>query len=60
LLRLLFDSINIIYSNSNLAFELQNDLFIASTETFSNWTSPTQSPSWIDEDKTILQLDRNN
>lgn len=60
LLRLLFDPINILYSNSNLASELQSDLFVASTETFSNWTSPTQSPSWIDEDKTILQLDRNN
>jgi hypothetical protein len=57
---LLFDPINIFYSNSNLASELQSDLFVASTETFSNWTSPTQSPSWVDEDKTILQLDRNN
>ena len=60
LLRLRFDPASFSYWTSSLASDIQTQLFLGSSETFSNWTSPTGTPSWIDGSKTILQIDRNN
>ncbi len=61
LLRLLFDPVHFSYSTSAIASVIQTNLFLASTETFMNNTSPTASPSWVDPlVNTQLQIDRNN
>ena len=60
LLQLHFDNTQISYTTSSVATDLQTNLFLWSSQTFANWTSPTWTPSWIDPQKTFLQIDRNN
>ncbi len=61
LLQLLLDPLTYSYSMSDTSTTLQTALFVWSTQTFSSWTSPTATPSWIAwSNHTLLQIDRNN
>lgn len=61
LLQLLFNPLAYSYDQSDTATTLQTNLFLGSTQTFTSWTSPTGTPSWIAwSNHTLLQIDRNN
>ncbi len=60
LLRLQLDPTHFSYNTSDVASVLQTQLFVASTASFSIYSNPSVYPTWLDANKTILQIDRYN
>ncbi|MDD3262873.1 MAG: hypothetical protein PHR61_03420 [Candidatus Absconditabacteria bacterium] len=61
LLQLQLDPLAYFYNTSDISTVLQTNLFLGSTEVFSVWTSPDQTPSWVvGSNYTRIQMDRNN
>lgn len=60
LLRLQLDPNYFSYNTSDVASVLQTELFVASADTFFTYSNPTVYPTWLDTNKTILQIDRYN
>ena len=60
LLRLQLNPTHFSYNTSDIASVLQTQLFVASTASFSIYSNPSVYPTWLDANKTILQIDRYN